>query len=486
MGFPIFPVWLSPLILIIAVSLIALYGWLYLHVKTERCVNCGTLNAADAMTCSNCRESTLMEKAVLRPLVGIFGMILGFAPLMLLLFSAQNYPDPPVPELISSGIGIIVFIVGFVTLVRMPMRRVAMKQKATVLRTNFYGGYCAKCGTEILGGVVKCPKCEWKVNSEKPNWAIASKNGKTGLPIVNLRIICNKCKTANPASALKCQKCKADLLAFKPFWQRVLFFVFCVLVSLGTGWIVLRALEDPNIFEGLDAIGFGVISLTLITIVMPFYGLYLAFSGGKLPELLTERAGRHLKENPWQALEDYGHALELAAVGEHAQIMINRMKVYQSLGLEQNATREELAITYARERNPQGGFGLFMAGNIFGDSFSQGYLRGISKQARKDREKMYSEGRVIVLGYCPVCKQVVELNGEFKCPNSQKANAPKHSGKPKFLQYVVAADVEAGKIAVMKSLEAGKRVLRNRIVTIVMVIVIAAGVCGLFNYLAGS
>jgi hypothetical protein len=245
----------------------------------------------------------------------------------------------------------------------------------------------------------------------------------------------------------------------------------------------MRAFQDPDVFEGLDAIGFGVISLTLITIVMPFYGLYLAFSGGKLHELLNERANRLQNSQPWQALEDLGHALELAPIQEHAQIMTTRMNLYSSLGLMQNATREELAITYAKERNPQGGMGLFIAGNIFGDSFSTGYLRGISKQARKNREKMYGEGRAIVLGYCSVCKEAIELNNEFKCPKSEKAKAPKHSGKPKFLQYVIPADVEAGKVAVMKAMEAGNQALRRRLVSIALVILAGIGLCSLFNYL---
>jgi hypothetical protein len=85
-----------------------------------------------------------------------------------------------------------------------------------------------------------------------------------------------------------------------------------------------------------------------------------------------------------------------------------------------------------------------------------------------------------------VCKEALELNNEFKCPNSEKAGAPKHSGKPKFLQYVIPADVEAGKTAVLRSMEAGKRVLRNRFISIALVIMLAVGLCSLFNYLASN
>lgn len=413
-------------------------------------------------------------------------MLAGIAPLFLLAFSARRYGDPPVTELIVAAIGLGLFVIGFIVVFSMPNRRIKLKQKAMVSHTDFYGGFCAKCGTEMLGGWTQCPKCGWKINAEKPNWAIAAKNGKRGLPVVELKVTCYKCKAENAPNALKCDKCHVDLLAYKPIWLRVGYFVACVLVSLVTGWLAYRAYSDPNLQEGLSLIGFGAISLTLITIVMPFYGLYLAFSGGKLPELLSERASRHLNIQPWQALEDFGHALELAPIQEHAQIMTNRMNLYQSLGLMQNATREELAITYARESNPQGGMGLFIAGNVFGDSFSKGYLSGISKQARKQREKMYAEGRAIVVGYCPTCKEAVKLNTEFKCPNSEKAGAELHHGKPKFLQYVIPADVEAGKANVSRAMEAGKKALRNRFVTIAMVIIIGIGLCSLFNYLVSS
>ena len=486
MDFPIFPVWLSPSILVASIVLLVSYAVLSVREKTEQCRHCGTPNPVEAMRCAQCGESMALPRQGWYTALGALGMILGFVPLILLALSAQRYPDPPLQELVVSGIGILVFIGGFVVLLTMPARKVKRKQRATVLSTNFYGGYCAKCGTEMLGGWVKCAKCGWKVNPEKPNWATAAKNGKTGLPQVDLRVSCPRCKTENSPASVKCTKCRTNLLTYESVWQRFLYFFISLLVSLGAGWLALRIFENPDLDEGLSALGFGLITLILLAVGMPIWGLYRALSHGSLTEMLTQRAGRLSKTQPWQALEDLGHALELAPVQEHAQIMATRMNLYQSLGLMQNATREELAITYAKERNPQGGMGLFIAGNVLGDSFSKGFLSGISKQARKDREKMYAEGRAIVLGYCPVCEEAVELTSDFRCPNAEKGSAPKHSGKPKFLQYVIPADVEAGKVAVLKAMEAGHRALRNRIVAIVMVIIISAGLCSLFNYLAGS
>lgn len=484
MNFPIFPIWLSPLILLIAIGLIATFVVLTARTKTERCPQCRAINPIEISKCAKCGASTYMVRRDSLSIIGILGMILGLAPFILLMMSAQNYPDPPIPELIISAIGVVVFIAGFVILLTMPARRLKRKQQATILHTTFYGGFCAKCGTEMLGNWEKCPKCGWKVNAEKPNWATVAKNGKTGLPQVELKVFCPKCKTENSPTASKCKKCKANLLTYESVWQRFAYFFVSLIFSFIAGWIALRIFENPELQEGFSALGFGLISLTLIAIGMPFWGLWRALSHGSLTEMLTERATRHDKEQPWQALEDLGHALELAPIQEHAQIMTRRMNLYQALGLTQNATREELAITYATERNPQGGMGLFIAGNVFGDSFSKGYLSGISKQARKAREKMYAEGRAIVVGYCPICKEAAELTNEFKCPNADKAKGLKHSGKPKFLQYVIPADVEAGKIAVLRAMEAGNKALRNRIVSIALVIILAVGLCSLFSYLA--
>jgi len=481
MNFPDIPIWLAPLTLVIGVLLMAAYIALSLRAKTERCRHCGTENPIAASKCENCSESMLLPRMEWRSILGALGMMMGFAPLLLLLVSIERYSEPPIPELIVAGIGLMLFVGGTAVLAWMPRRKIKVKQKATIQHLTFYGGFCGKCGTELLGGWSKCPKCGWKVSSDKPNWATAAKNGKTSLPKVELKVICYKCKFENTPASTKCKQCATNLLTYEPVWQRVAYFVFSLLFSLGAGWLALRIFENPDLEEGFSALGFGLITLMLIAVILPFWGLYRALSHGSLTEMLKERAGRHDKTQPWQALEDLGHALELAPVQEHAQIMKARMSLYRSLSLMQNATREELAITYARERNPQGGMGLFIAGNMFGDSFSTGYLSGISKQARKDREKMYAEGRAIVVGYCPVCKQAVELNLELRCPKSEKPGVKRHTGKPKLIQYVIPADVEVGKAHILRAAEAARKQRNQRIVKF---LVIFALVVFIFWYLA--
>jgi ribosomal protein L40E/uncharacterized membrane protein YeaQ/YmgE (transglycosylase-associated protein family) len=486
MYLPIFPTWFYAIPLVIGVALIVGYVVLVRHTTNEKCKSCGATNSIEANRCAQCGESLMLPRPEAKQALGAVGSLLGVAPLLLLAIGAKNYPEAPIPELVISGIGIILFIVGMVVVASMKNNRIRIKQKATIIHTSFFGGFCAKCGMEMLGNWEKCPKCGWKVSAEKPNWATAAKNGKTGLPQVDLKVICPKCKTENSSASAKCKKCKANLLTYESVGQRIVYLIGSLIVSFVAGWLALQIYENPDLQEGFSTLGFGMVTLLLIAVVMPIWGLYRALSHGSLTEMLTDRASRHSKDQPWQALEDLGHALELAPIQEHSQIMTKRMSLYQALGLMQNATREELAITYATERNPQGGMGLFIAGNVFGDSFSKGYLSGISKQARKAREKMYAEGRAIVVGYCPICKEAVELNNEFKCPNAENANAPKHSGKPKFLQYVIPADVEAGKAAVLRAMEAGNKALRSRIVSIGLVIILAVGLCSLFNYLVSN
>ena len=190
-------------------------------------------------------------------------------------------------------------------------------------------------------------------------------------------------------------------------------------------------------------------------------------------------ADRHTQLQPWQALTDLSHALELAPAAKHRKILGKRMAVYQSLGLVDNATRDELAGTYARERNPEGGVGLFIGETFFatgpgGDAFTKSYLSGVARRARKDREKMFKAGRVVALGWCPSCKCVVTLDENLRCPDTGQAGGKRHFGKPKYIQFVLPADIEAGKAHVPEAMEAARKRRLNRLWSWLMLIVLIA------------
>jgi ribosomal protein L40E len=455
------------------------YVLLVKSVKTERCVHCGASNPIEASTCRNCSESTMQRVWDPMGLLAGLAMIMSASAMIIALLSALPYEKPPIGKLLVGTGGIVIFILDMAVALTINnnSRRRLLKQRAIILQKGFFGGFCGGCGAEILGGITVCPQCGWRVESETPNW-ISNPQAEEKKPgPVELKILCYKCKAENPSGILRCQICSADLLTYKPVWLRFLYFVSSLLFSAGAGWLAYKAFENPNLNELFSLLDLGVVALTLIAIVMPFYGIYLAFGKGAFDELLVERAGRHKSKFPWQALTDYSHALAVAPAQRHLNILSNRISIYQSFGLLENATRDELAITYARENNPEGGVGLFLGEKLFGgagagasDSFRQGFLAGLAKKARKDRERMFREGRVIALGYCPTCKEAVKLTDKLQCPVAIEAGPKRHFRIPKYVQYVVPADIEAGRAYVSKALAVAKKRRIRRAWTAAMVI----------------
>jgi ribosomal protein L40E len=470
------PGWLAPLLLVLGVIITLGYIWLVKSIKTEKCVHCGTRNPVEAINCQHCSESTLQKPLNPKALLLVLAFLMGLSAMLLMLFEAQSYKEPPIDKLLVGTVAIILFIMDSVLMFWENNRRVRLKQETTILRKGFYGGYCGGCGREILGGITACPYCGVAVNIEKPNWTSNLKTEEGKPQTVDLKIVCPKCKVENPSSTRKCQVCNTDLLTFKPVWQRLLFFPVSLLLSAGAIWLAYMTFVNSHLKEVLSFLDFGPIALGLFALVMPFYGLYLTFGKGSFHGLFTERADRHKVKFAWQALSDYSHALALAPAQQHRNILTKRLAIFQSLGLSDNATRDELAITYAREKNPEGGVGLFLGEKFFGnaaggDSFTQGFMMGMARAARKDREKMFRDGRVIALGYCPTCKEILKLDEKLRCPDASQVGAKHHFGKPKYIQFVVPADFDAGRGHLSKVMALAKKGGIRRVWTVAVVIV---------------
>jgi len=472
------PAWLAPLMLGASLVLSLIYIALTIARKNERCPHCGTSNPIQARTCRQCGESTLGITKNLLGLLEALAVLLSGGGMVVALLSALPSEEPPVDKLLLVAAGLVLFIFAVVLVVWAAKRRGRLKREGVLLQKGFYGGFCGRCGSEILGRREACPSCGLKVELETPNWVNRTAEGAEPQTAVH-KIICYKCKTENPASNQHCLNCKRDLLSFKPIWLRFLYFFLSVLFAAGAGWLAYAAFKNPNLNKALTDLGWGAIALVLLAVVFPFWGLYLAFSRGAVDENLVERADRHTKLQPWQALTDLSHALELAPAAKHRKILTKRMALYQSLGLVDNATRDELASTYARERNPEGGVGLFIGETLFatgpgGDAFTKSYLSGVARQARKEREKMFKAGRVVALGWCPSCKCVVTLDENLRCPQAGQAGGKCHFGKPKYIQFVLPADLEAGKAHVPEAMEAARKRRLNRLWSWLMVIVLIA------------
>jgi ribosomal protein L40E len=478
------PGWLAPILLSLAGIFTLVYIILVISSKSEPCAHCGSSNPVEAVICGNCGESTLTKpKGGHGILVSLAGL-LAAAGMIIALFSALPSKEPPLDKLAIGVFGLVLFIVDIAVMIWGLRRRGRLKQQATILQKGFYGGFCGSCGAEMLGGNNTCRVCGWQAESESPNWKGRPATGGVPSQPVELKVICNHCKTENPPDVRRCQNCSFDLLTYRPVWLRFLYFFVSLLVSAGAGWLAYQSFLNPNLKEALSFLGFEAIALGLVALILPFYGLYLALGKGAFAELLVERANRHTKAFPWQALSDLSHALLLASVPKQKNILSKRMSLYQSLGLVKNATRDELALTYARENNPEGGVGLYLGERLAGDSsdsFSRGYLVAVSRAARKDREKMFMVGRVVALGYCPTCKEVVMLNEKLRCPRSTEAGAKHHFGKPKFIQFVVPEDEEAGRAQVPRAMAKARKRVAGRIWTIIVVLVLLVLLVYLFR-----
>ncbi len=300
------------------------------------------------------------------------------------------------------------------------------------------------------------------MNFEPPNWATTSGSGAAtnGKPEqVVLRIICKKCGAENPTAIRRCQKCDTDLLSYRSVLDRFIYFGVSIIISLIAIWIGYQSYQQPEKYQFISDLDLTwyVVGFAVLT---PFFGLAFAFGKGKVFENFKERAQKHAPTYPYQALSDYSHALVLAPANEHTGLLKARLKLYSTLGLAENATRDELALTYAKENNPQGGVGLFLGEKLvagsFGDSFQYGWMRSKIKEARRERMKLYEAGKVIALGYCKTCREVVTLDAKLRCPGASEKGAKRHFSKPKIVQFVVPNDRQAGVEQVLKLVKKDK------------------------------
>ena len=456
---------LALLTLALAILTIVIYVLLVRRQENEKCPKCGTLTPIKRRTCQKCGEST-MRAATPAPRLGLLLLILLLAAVALVFSLMSALPSKEPPSLnklvVSAAAFLVMILVIFISFWGTGWIK-RTKQAGILLEKSFFGGFCGNCGAEMLGGMSACPQCNQAVILDPPNWVIKPVAGGEPSTPPDVKIICYKCKAENPAEAQTCQKCGRDLLSFKPIWLRVTYFLVSLLICAGLAWLAYNLYSNPKNEEFANLFGIGAISLAITSVITPFYGLNLALGQGSYADLLAERADRHKTPYPWQALIDTSHALELAPANKQPSLLTKRMKLYGTLGLTENATRDELAITYAKENNPQGGVGLYLGSNLIGStdpsgSFEKGWLSGVAKQARKDRLMMYKQGRVIAMGYCPHCQQVVDLDDDLRCFQAAETGVKRHFGKPKYVQFTVPSDHQAGLAAVRVVMEnAGKK-----------------------------
>ena len=298
-------------------------------------------------------------------------------------------------------------------------------------------------------------------------------------------IHCHKCSTINPTTAIKCRHCGADLL---PGTSWVVRLVVLAVTLLGTMACVIGAVvlwSKPNMKFQLP------LCLVIVAVLFLVAMLKVIFEKEPPHQRYYERAKRHIKLNPHQAIADLTTASELApqkkkreyilertklheqlgmvrdAVADtHAQIQActealvsathkltadileERAGLYAKLGMEEKSTRDLLEATNQMEIAIKTGefnaskevenVGSFLTGA--GDAFSAGYTSATVKKAKvkiyNQRSQLIKEGRIKAVGYCPKCKDAVVLNINRVCEQCGR--------KPKYKEaiYCMPADLE--------------------------------------------
>ncbi|OGO26355.1 MAG: hypothetical protein A2136_05260 [Chloroflexi bacterium RBG_16_54_11] len=251
-------------------------------------------------------------------------------------------------------------------------------------------------------------------------------------------IHCPRCKSVNLSTAWRCQNCDANLLPAESFAERVALFIGFLAGAAILLYLFYRFnIQDPGTAPNFvlcnpgALVGGGILSFIMAFVrllrVTPAYVKY------------QNRAERHLNLNAWQALDDLNHAMDLASEKEQGNLIKQRAKVYEKLGLTDEAARDHL--TLATSPNSYKGEGEWISAITGADAdvFSSGMRSGKIKA-------MLASGNVKAVGFCRRCKAVVELNPDQRCPSHPKVKGAE-------VQFVIPADVLAGKLAVMQKLE---------------------------------
>jgi hypothetical protein len=273
-------------------------------------------------------------------------------------------------------------------------------------------------------------------------------------------IQCLKCQAENTPDREKCQECGADLLPGEGIKDRLGNLVIGILTGVLSGIGVYLMMKHD--IEVPDCLIISPQACLFTTIAAPIAGLVSAVRKTPLYKRYATRARRHVELDPEQAVADFSRALEIAPEKERAALLKERASLYEKLGMEEEATRDELDYTSA-EGAYAGGRGL---ARFFGAD-DDVYAAGMGEE---DRKKMVAAGQVKALGYCTKCGKVVELNSKLRCPDHK-------SPKPKAVKFVLPDEVEAAIPEILNEYTKERRTRRNVLIVAALVISIPLSCC---------
>ncbi len=266
--------------------------------------------------------------------------------------------------------------------------------------------------------------------------------------IYNAKIHCPKCKSENPPTALRCQNCDANLLPAEGLGQRFTTFIGFLIVSALLGYLFYRFyVQYPGtapdiVFCNVGALAGGA----LIGFITAFVQL---FRKTPIQVKYENRAKRHMDLNAWQALDDLNRAMDLAKDKEQGNLIKQRAKVYEKLGLADDAARDYLALATSTGAYKDVGEWVSALTGADAETISSGMVSG-------QISVLLQSGKAKAVGYCRQCDNVVVLNTDQHCQTHPKK-------KVKEVEFVIPNDVMAGKLAVMQRLEPRSKKLSEKI-----------------------
>ncbi|MGD8758949.1 MAG: hypothetical protein PVJ07_01705 [Anaerolineales bacterium] len=218
-------------------------------------------------------------------------------------------------------------------------------------------------------------------------------------------IHCKKCKSKNPPERQVCHACGSDLLPGEGPADRLGTLIGAIIVSaIAFGLAYFSATLPGDLPECLPTSPAAWIFGALVALVS---GLVAAMRKTPLHERYEKRARRHLELEPEQAVADFTKALEHAPEKKRAALLDERAKLYAKLGMESEATRDRLDYTFT-EGAYETGAGLAKLVGADTDAYK-------STVAKDERARMVVEGKVVALGFCPKCADVVALTDQLRC-----------------------------------------------------------------------
>jgi ribosomal protein L40E len=270
-------------------------------------------------------------------------------------------------------------------------------------------------------------------------------------------IHCQKCKHENEPSAKKCSQCSTNLLPGTGIQQRLGALVSALVVAAISFVAAFLLLKYKPEFGEKDWIYFA--GLALFGAIMLIFGIIWFLRITPLYERYATRAKRHIELNPWQAIADYGSAIDNAPKTQAFDYLLERAKlhqgldmtmesradwkqalenintrivqprasidlikqraeIYKYLGMEDEYAMQMLQYTIDKEKTFKTKSGQIAEG------WEEGLQKGSEDAQRQELQKLRAaimiNQKYKIVGQCKKCRSIVDLDARLECTNNSK------------------------------------------------------------------